>query len=103
MSTALITLPERDDMLRRLTAVDNTDHMIAGLYPLILKGAGQPKTALGVILLIQLAIFDYCAGLPPVMGLALGMRLSEYVAALIDDEDVRGDALAEIRNIKAAT
>lgn len=92
-SPKTIILPDREDMLRRLKSVMDEPHAVEQFYPLILKDAGRELVGMGVVMMLQLAIADYTAGLPPVMGAMLQMRVDDYITALVDDEEVRNDAL----------
>jgi hypothetical protein len=89
-----VVLPERDDMLARLKSVIDEPHAEHGLYPKILEHAGQTKEAPGVVLMLLLAIGDYTAGMPSVLARTLDLALPRFIAAIIDDEDARQEALA---------
>jgi hypothetical protein len=97
MTIKTAVLPERDDMLARLKAVMDEPHAEQYLYPKLLKHAGQVKAPEGIALMFVLAIADYTAGLPPTLGIALDFMLPRFVAAIVDDEDVRGETLEVIR------
>lgn len=100
-SPKTITLPEREDMLRRLKSVMDEPHAVERFYPLILKNAGRELVGMGVVMMLQLAVADYTADLPPIMGTLVQMNVDDYITALVDDEEVRGDALAMMRSIRA--
>jgi len=100
MTTATLILPERDNMLRRLKTVLDDPHAEAGLYPRLLKHAGQQKAPEGVVLMFMLAIADYTAGLPPTMELTLGIALPRFIGALIDDENLRQEALDFLQSVQ---
>jgi hypothetical protein len=89
----VIILPDHDDMMRRLLAVCDLDHAIEHFYPRILRHAGKRKVATGVTLLLALAINDYCQDLPPVVSASFNGMVPEFLAALIDDEEAREEAL----------
>jgi hypothetical protein len=97
-----IVLPEEEDMLRRLQSVDDDPYMVQKLYPLILRHAGQEKQALGILLMLQLAICDFTEGLPPQLGTAVNMRLPNFVSALVDDETVKNEALKKLKELGIA-
>ena len=96
-----IVLPEREDMLRRLKSVLDEPHAVERFYPLILKDAGRELVGMGVVMMLQLAIADYTAGMPPIMMAVVQMNVDDYITALVDDEEVRGDALAMMRSVRA--
>jgi hypothetical protein len=91
-----VTLPERDDMLARLKGVMDEPHAGQYFYPKLLKHAGQTKMPEGIALMFVLAIADYTAGLPASLGIALDLMLPRWVAAIVDDEDMRAATLAVI-------
>lgn len=80
-------LPQKDEMLQRLLAVDSSNHLQQSFYPILLKEAGQSKVAAGVVLLLQLAIYDYSENLPPIMGVLMEMKMNDFIDALVRDED----------------
>jgi hypothetical protein len=92
----IITLPDRDDMLARLTSVMDDPHMTRGLYPKLLEQAGTQKTPRGVALMWALAVHDYTTGMPPVVQMTTSMLAPAFVRALIDDEAARAETLAAI-------
>lgn len=87
-----VTLPKKDEMLRRLLLVNNNSHLQQKFYPLLLEQAGVEKVALGVVMLLQLAIFDYTKGLPAVIGGTLNMQMPNFIDALCPDEEVAEEA-----------
>jgi hypothetical protein len=97
MTYKTAVLPERDDMLARLKAVMDEPHAEQYLYPKLLRHAGQTKAPEGIALMFVLAIADYTAGLPASLGIALDFTLPRWVTAIVDDEDVRREALEVIR------
>jgi hypothetical protein len=99
----LITLPERDDMLARLTAIDDEQHLVRRFYPKILKAAGQQRAAGGVVMLVQLAIVDYMEGMPAVLGQVMMLRRDQFVLALIDDETARAEAIEFMAEVDRTT
>lgn len=88
MSEKVINLPNRDDMQRRLLAVDDNSHLQERFYPLLLKHAGEKLVAQGVVMLLALSIHDYTEGMPPMMSGLMYMRADDYVDALVDDTEV---------------
>lgn len=96
-----ITLPEHDDMLRRLLAVEDDPHAQEQFYPLLLKSAGREQTGAGVVMMLTIAIQDYTEGMPPVVRRVVQMRIREYVVALVDDPEVQADALALLEKVEA--
>jgi hypothetical protein len=97
MSAATTVLPQHDELLSRLTAVDSEPHMVERFYPHILTSAGQEKTGLGVALALTLAASDYTDGMPPVLARVVLLRLPSFVRAIVDDPQVQAEALAGLR------
>lgn len=61
---AKATLPDREELLRRLRLVSDNAHFEERFFPLILKHAGTEKVAMGVVMLMELALYDYLQGMP---------------------------------------
>ena len=100
-SPKTIILPDHEDMLRRLKSVMDEPHAVEQLYPLILKNAGRELVGMGVVMMLQLAIADYTAGLPPIISILVQQRVDDYITALVDDEEVRNDALTMMGTVRA--
>lgn len=96
---AFTTLPAADELLRCLTAVDNSNHVVEKFYPLLLAKAGQEQTGTGFVLALHLAIADYTSGMPPVTFTVLQQRAEQFVRAVIDDARVLDEALATLRDL----
>lgn len=92
-----IVLPGSNEMQRRLISVDDGPHTVEKFYPLLTKHAGQKKTGMGIVLMFVLAVNDYTAGMPALLTQVLYMRLPEFVKAIVDDDDVRNEAMAGMR------
>jgi hypothetical protein len=56
------TLPNKDEMLARLIAVDDNSHLQQKFYPRLLKNAGTVKVPMGVVMMLTLAIHDLHGG-----------------------------------------
>lgn len=93
MSEKLITLPDRDEMLRRLKEVDDNRRAVRKIYPLILRFAGKEKTGLGVVLMLMRAIDDYPRRLAGNVYMAMSASIPAYIEALVDDDVVQAEAL----------
>ncbi|MDO8407699.1 MAG: hypothetical protein Q7S95_00470 [bacterium] len=94
MANGTFNLPERDDMLAKLVAVNGESHLRQKFYPLLLKHAGEPKVAMGVVMLLQLAIDDYTEGMSPVMVASMNMWMPQYIEALCPTETAVQEAKA---------
>lgn len=58
MAEKRITLPDHEEMLRRLVAVDDNDHLQERFYPILLQSAGRQLVGQGVVMMFTLAISD---------------------------------------------
>jgi hypothetical protein len=103
MNDKVITLPDADDMLRRLIEVDDINHLQERFYPLLLRNAGEEKVATGVVMMITLAIHDYSEGMPPMIQGLMFMNMENYLKALIDDEEVLQEAIEFFEKAKSKT
>lgn len=92
MPNKTFTLSSKDEMLKRLLKVDNNAHFQQKFYPKLLKEAGSEKVAMGVVMLLQLAIYDYTEGMPASMGVIMNMRMPDFIDALCPDEESAKEA-----------
>lgn len=90
----LVKLPSSDEIMARLLAVDSNQHLKTKLYPLIAAKGGREFEPEGIALMVALAISDYTDGLPLIMHTLVTMRMKDFLAALIDDEEARKTAIA---------
>lgn len=97
-----IILPERDEMLSRLTTVWDEPYIIEHFYPHILNSAGTVEDGMGVALILQEAINVFAPSRPPMFAHLLQRRVDKYLTALIDDEKVRVAALDYMTTFRAA-
>ncbi|MFJ7997558.1 hypothetical protein ACIQ7D_10490 [Streptomyces sp. NPDC096310] len=96
-----ITLPDHDEIVRRLLTVNDEPHMRKGFYPRIAAKAGATLNGRGVAFALRLAVADYMAGGPPSpMNRILEELLPAYVTVLVDDTDVRADAHAALEEAR---
>jgi len=91
-------MPDRDELSRRIAQAD-PDRAVAALYPGILKMAGRELQGSGVAVALSLAVSNHMRerdyGQTATVMTALFMKcLPDFVDALVDDEQVRADALA---------
>ncbi|MFI6688036.1 hypothetical protein [Streptomyces sp. NPDC050485] len=96
---ATAVVPARDELARRIAQAD-PERVVPGLYPGILKMAGRTLTGAGVVVMLSNAIAEHTRGpdgdntSPPMYELLLMKLLPDFVHAIVDDEQVRADALA---------
>ena len=96
-----VVLPNREEMLARLIKVNDEPHLRERFYPLILEHAGETKVAMGVVMLLALAIHDYAEGMPPMMESLFYMQIDDFIDAVVGDgnEEVAAEAKAEIKEV----
>ncbi len=91
-----IQMPPTDEIIKRLMAINNhNDDHDRRLYRLIASKLTNEKNGYGVVISIQLAIYDYMAegDYPPIMAHLLNACIPDYIDALIDDAEVKADAM----------
>lgn len=96
---ATTTLPEGDEMMRRLIAVNDTSHLIEQFYPQVMKMARRKLNGPGIVTGLHLALYEYVKGLPSVVVASMMLSLSSYVDALVDDPQVKEDAREGLRGL----
>src|SRR5580704_11333102 len=93
MADPRIVMPDAQEMLRRLSGVDDGPELVSKLYPLIARCAGERKAGAGVAYVVLLAVSEFAAGRPGVQASTQG-RTREFVASLIEDKEVLAEANA---------
>lgn len=93
MNDKVITLPNEEDIIARLTKVQD-DELAQKLYKNIAQRAGEEKVAAGIIMIFTLGIYDVCQGYPPMIQGLLLRRIPQWVDALVDDKEVAEAAKA---------
>jgi len=97
---ATTVLPDRDELSLRLAEAD-PDRTAEGLYPGILKMAERTLSGSGVAVMLSLAIAEHMeerdyGDATNVYTLRLLKLLPDFINAIVDDEQVRADALATL-------
>lgn len=90
----IITLPSVETLLTRLMKVNQDSHCVENFYPLLLKNAGQEREPEGIVLLLQLAIYDYTEGMPAIVTAQVNMDMDRYIDALVPDESAANETKA---------
>jgi hypothetical protein len=103
MTNKEFNLPSKEEMLQRLLKVQNDSHVQERFYPLLTKHGGEPKVAMGVVLMIQLAIYDYTQSMPAVMVSLLNMQMNDFIDALCPDAEIAAEAKSFSEQAMAAT
>jgi hypothetical protein len=81
-------LLDSETMLKNLIKVDDNRHAIERFYPILTKQAGRVLNATGVIVTLELALYDYTKDLPPLCAVLLRMRMNDFIDAIIDDPEI---------------
>lgn len=93
-SETLITLPDAETIMSRLTAVSDERLCVERLYPALARYAGKVRVPMGIVMMLQLAIADFTEGMPPMMIAVLNMNMNGYIDALVIDETAATEAKA---------
>lgn len=94
MPDKVIIMPDRDEMTKALIGVFDNSHAIQKLYPRICDQlAGQEKVAMGIVMGLTLAIYDYTEGLPSGVSNLVYMYMPNFIEAIVPDEEIRQEAL----------
>lgn len=91
-----IQMPSSDEIIARLQAMNkHNDDYDMHLYRCIANRLVGAKNGSGVVMVIDLAINDYmrAGDYPPAMQALLILSIPMYIDALIDDDEVKCDAL----------
>jgi uncharacterized membrane-anchored protein YjiN (DUF445 family) len=102
MNKKKVTLPDRDEMLKRLLKVSSDPHAQNRFYPILLQSAGQELVAHGVVMMIVLAIYDYTNNMSPAMSNLMYMQAPRIIEALVDDEEIATEAKSFLEEILPA-
>lgn len=87
MEEKVITLPGRDEMQKRLLAINGSSHLQQKFYPILLEYAGRQLFPQGVVTMLVLAIHDYIEGMPPMMSDLMYMSAPKFIEALVDNPE----------------
>lgn len=90
----IIILPDAEEMLKRLVAVDDQPHFQERFYPILLRYAGTEKVAGGVVMMLTMAIYDYTQGMPPLVAFLMHREVPQWIDALVTDPKVAEAAKA---------
>ena len=97
-----INLPsDPQEIIRRLTSVNDEDTLVSRFYPMIAKDAGRQLVAEGVVIMFNLASYDFCQGYPPMISTLIQMQIPRWIDALIDDKEVVESAKQFIGEVEA--
>ena len=100
-----VQMLESEEIVKRLVAMRGTktdDHDMK-FYRQIAKNLTGSKNGIGVVVCIQLAISDHVkqGGYPSFMSAVLQFCIPDCINALIDDEEVKAEAMDCLKQIKS--
>ena len=88
-----VTLPDSDEMMRRLKEVRDMGHLVKHLYPEFLKNAGNEYSAPGIVNMFLFGIDAFMQqGYPPVVNSLVSLSVPRWIDALVDDPEVAAAA-----------
>ena len=98
-----ISLPEAEDMTKRLEALNVDVHLREGFHPLLFEHAGRKLYYEGIVLVIATATYTYCIRMTQAREwLIIQLVIGEYVDALVDDKEVAEQVKQGIHEILAS-
>lgn len=103
MEERVITLPDQDEMLKRLLKVNDNSHLQEWFYPILLKQAGQECVSQDIVMMLALAIHDYTEGMPPAMANLMYRQVPKFIDALVSDEEIAQEAKSFLQKALSAS
>jgi len=101
----VVQMLESEEIVKRLVAMRGTkiDDRDVKFYRQIAKNLTGPKSGMGVLMCIQRAIADHVQqdGYPVFMSAVLQFCIPDCINALIDDEEVKAEAMDCLKEIKS--
>ena len=98
MSTNIVRLRNKEDMLAQLLKVSNDSHIQLYFIPLLLKYAGHGLSAGQLALRISVAISEYSDGIQMAVFPPLIILTPNFVDAMVDDKEFAAEAKALCKN-----
>lgn len=91
-----IILPDANEITRRLAEKFGDGDHDKKLWREIARFSGTERNGVGVFMIVSWAIRDYISkgGYPAAMEAVLSMQIPDFIKALVDDDEVRRDALS---------
>jgi hypothetical protein len=88
-----VTIPEAEELARRLMEINDDAHLVRHFYPLLLPLAGQKRTGAGLFAALTLAVTDYTTGQSS-MVTVMNLRMHQFLPAFTDDPEILAAARA---------
>ena len=89
----IFNLPGKSEIMHRLNSLNYDQHLTQKFFPLIAKHEFEAINAMGVNTIITLAIEDYCEGQPISVKVIMIMLMPYFIDKLVDDENIKKEAL----------
>ncbi len=89
---ATTTLPQADEMLKRLMAVDKWPILIRSYYPAIVEAAGAELNSHGIVMLLLNATAEVDEVADSRVSAPLYGMIPRYIDAIVDDAGVATEA-----------
>ncbi len=100
MAERFITLPARDEMLKRLVSVFNDDQVCQHLYPKLLMRAEQKLLVDGIVHMLSSAIKEYVSDKPEFFLPYMYRFVPRFIDALVDEPEVAQTAKSVFSEIQ---
>lgn len=88
----VVTMPEKDVMLERLTEANNSRPAIEIFEGIVSRNAGQEITARGLANLVTLEMM-HLESYSPIIAAYIFMQLDDFIKALVLDDEVADRAI----------
>lgn len=96
-------LPSREVMLARLFTVNDSEPVKQRLYPKLLEHAGEERIVVWIVVILQLALYEYTRGMPTDEADALHEEMPRFIKALAPNEETAKEAMEFWDQVKQNT
>ena len=101
MPNRVVILPQAQEMLRCLQGVDANPCYIERFYPIILKRSGETRNAHEIVMILQLAIYEFTKGMTDAVRSGMYSQVPDIIDSLVVDREVAGEAKDFYRQLVA--
>jgi len=92
-----VRLPDRQEILDRLSTVDDDPFFTENFYPIIAKYEKRELDATGILIMFVMNIHEFCKDYPSISNDILYNMLPNFADALIDDKKVKKEVKRKYR------
>ena len=96
----LILVPAKEQVEELLRSVLTDGHTQQRLLPKLLTIAGEEKYPVGIIMHINLSLYDYCESMPPAMFAIMSLSVPGMIRAFVNNEDEYQETLTLWNRLK---